>query len=241
MTNFEQLQTKLVSMWGQIGSRLTADTSEKHTVVVVPSITVDVDFTTSALKAYEERMLFMLRDPDISLLFVTSEPVDPEIVDYYLQLIPGIVISNARRRLKLVSPEDGSPAPLSEKLLARPHMIRRIRSLIHDLDSAHMVPFNTTERERELATQIGIPMFAPDPEFYDFGTKTGCRRLFGEVGVRYPLGHEALHSLDAVVESVLAIQAQRPGLTRVVVKLNEGVGGLGNMLIDLAALDGADM
>src|SRR6476659_7584394 len=162
MTNFEQLQTKLVSMWGQIGSRLTADTSEKHAVVVVPSITVDVDFTTSALKAYEERMLFMLfllRDPDISLVFVTSEPVDPEIVDYYLQLIPGIIISNARRRLKLVSPEDGSPAPLSEKLLARPALIRQIKALIPDPDNAHMVPFNTTAMEHELAVQLGIPMF----------------------------------------------------------------------------------
>jgi hypothetical protein len=182
-------------------------------------------------------MLFLLRDPDINLVFVTSEPVDPEIVDYYLQLIPGIIISNARRRLKLVSPEDGSPSPLTEKLLARPHVIRRIRALVADADRAHMVPFNTTDKERELAEALGLPMFAPDPEFYDFGTKTGCRQLFAEVGVRHPLGHEDLRSLDSVVEAVLAIQSQRPELGRVVVKLNEGVGGLGNMLLDLPEMD----
>jgi hypothetical protein len=236
MTNFQALQSKLVAMWSQIGSRLTDDTTAQHTVVVIPSITVDVEFTTSALKAYEERMLYMLfllRDPDIHLVFVTSEPVDPEIADYYLQLIPGIIISNARRRLKWVSPEDGSPAPLSEKLLARPALIRQIKALIADPDNAHMVPFSTTALEHELAVQLGIPMFAPDSDYFGFGTKTGCRTLFAEVGVRHPLGHEDLHDLDSAVDAILDVEARRPGLERVVLKLNQGVSGLGNMLIEL--------
>jgi hypothetical protein len=233
-SDFQRLQDKLPSMWSQIGARLTADTRGQHTVVVIPSITVDVDFTTAALKAYEERMLFMLfllRDPDIHVVFVTSEPVHPEIIDYYLQLIPGIVISHARKRLHLVSPEDGSPEPMSAKLLARPHLIREIRSLVRDFDHAHMVPFNTTELERDLAVQLGLPMYAPDPRFFDFGTKTGCRTLFAEEGIAHPLGFEDLRSLEAVVEALVELKSKRPSLSQAVVKLNEGVAGLGNLLV----------
>ncbi len=76
-------------------------------------------------------------------------------------------------------------------------------------------------------------MFAPDPRYFHFGTKTGCRNLFADEGIRHPLGMQDLRSLDAVVEAVLAIKAQQPSTRQVVVKLNEGVAGLGNMLIDV--------
>jgi pheganomycin biosynthesis PGM1-like protein len=233
---FQALQDKLAAMWPQIGARLTADTKGQHTVVVIPSMTVDLDFTTAALKAYEERMpymLFLLRDPDIQIVFVTSEPVQPEITDYYVQLIPGVVASHARKRLHLVSLEDGSPLPLSAKLLSRPHVIRGIRSLIPDFDQAHMVPFNTTDLERELALRLGVPMYAPDPRYFDFGTKAGCRSLFAQEGIRHPFGSGDLRSLDAVVEAVLDLKAKRPSCSQCVVKLNEGVSGQGNMLLRL--------
>jgi hypothetical protein len=234
--SFQQLQQRLSSMWHQIGAGLTDDTRDHHTVVVVPSMTVDLDFTTSALRAYEERMLFMLfllRDPEIHLVIATSEPVQPEIVDYYLELIPGIVISHARKRLKLVSPEDGSRAPLSAKLLARPHLLEEIRAFAGDPMSAHLVPFTATELERDLALELGIPMFAADPALLAFGTKTGCRRLFAEEGVRHPPGYEGLYSLDAVVDAVVKVRAERPSTQAVVVKLNEGVSGLGNLLLQM--------
>jgi hypothetical protein len=180
-------------------------------------------------------MLFLLRKPGIHLIYVTSQTVQTEIINYYLELIPGIISSHARKRLKLVSPEDGSPNPLSEKLLARPHLIRQIQSLIPDMNNAHIVPFNTTDLERELALQLGVPMYAADPRFFGFGTKSGCRQIFADEGIRHPLGVEDLYSLDAVVEAIMQIQAQRPTIKHVVVKLNEGVSGLGNVLLELPA------
>jgi hypothetical protein len=93
-------------------------------------------------------------------------------VDYYLGLLPGVIPSHARSRLFLVSPQDGSPRPLTVKLLERPHLIERIRSLIADCDRAHLVPYNTTTLERDLALWIGIPMYGADPTFFPFGTKS---------------------------------------------------------------------
>src|SRR6266699_3485671 len=99
------------------------------------------------------------------------QTIVPNIIYFYLDLLPGVIPSHARPRLFLPSPLDGSVRPLSQKLLERPRLIERIRSLIPDPDRAHLVPFNTTNREKELALRLGIPMYGADPKFFVLGTK----------------------------------------------------------------------
>jgi PGM1 C-terminal domain len=233
---FDELQQKLVPLWRSIQTM----TTDEQTIVVVPSLTIDrPGLVGSVLQAYEERYLFLLlllRQPLARLVYVTSQAIDPSIVDYYLDLLPGVIPSHARKRLFLVSPHDGSSTPLSEKLLRRPRLIRRIRELVIDLDRAHLVPFNTTEHERDLALALGIPMYGADPKFFHYGTKTGCRRLFAEQGVQHPLGYEGLGSTRDVVEAVCRLRAERPDVRQVIVKLNEGVSGEGNASCDLSDL-----
>src|SRR4051812_8459183 len=90
---FEQLQRKLVPLWELIGRTDPGGALEaENTVVVVPSLTVDVDFPAAAQQAYEERflfMLFLLRQPLIRMIYITAQPIQPSIVDYYLQILPG--------------------------------------------------------------------------------------------------------------------------------------------------------
>ncbi|MCD4686007.1 MAG: hypothetical protein K8S97_08725 [Anaerolineae bacterium] len=239
MKPFDVLQQKLVAMWKSIGTAADDLEAEERTIVVVPSLSLDIEFPPSALQAYEERLLFLLfllRKPQVRLIYVTSLPIRPEIIDYYLEMLPGMVSCNARKRLLLVSPEDGSPHALSQKLLDRPHLLQHIRDLIPNVEQAHMVPFLTTDLERELAVQLSIPMYAADPRFFAFGTKSGCRRVFAEEGVQHPLGYEDLYSEDAVLEALTQLRAQRPAVAQAVVKLNEGVSGLGNALLDLTSL-----
>jgi hypothetical protein len=233
---FDALQRKLVPLWRSIQTM----TPDEQTIVVVPSLTLDdPGWPSSVLQAYEERFLFLLlllRQPRARLVYVTSQAVNPSVVDYYLDLLPGVIPSHARRRLHLVSPLDGSARPLSEKLLARPRLLGRIRGLILDPDRAHLVPFNTTELERDLALALGIPMYGADPRFFHYGTKTGCRRLFAEQGVRHPLGHEDLAGIDDVVAAVRRLREERPEASHAIVKLNEGVSGEGNATVDLHGL-----
>lgn len=233
---FDELQRKLVPLWRSIQTM----TPDEQTIVVVPSMTIeDSGWPSSVLQAYEERFLFLLlllRQPRARLVYVTSEAVNPSIVDYYLDLLPGVIPSHARRRLFLVSPLDGSSRPLSEKLLARPRLLARIRELILDRDRAHLVPFNTTELERDLALALEIPMYGADPRFFHYGTKTGCRRLFAELGVRHPLGAENLGGIGDVVEALQALRSEKPGAAQAIVKLNEGVSGEGNASVDLRGL-----
>src|SRR5207253_11370537 len=117
-----------------------------------------------------------------------------------------------------------------------PRLLARIRELVVDADRAHLVPFNTTELERDLALALGIPMYGADPKFFHYGTKTGCRRLFAEQRVRHPLGHEDLTGIDDVAEAVRRLRAERPEAAHAIVKLSEGVSGEGNATVDLRGL-----
>lgn len=239
---FEELQRRLVPLWRSIQTM----TQDEQTIVVVPSLTLDdPGWPGSVLQAYEERFLFLLlllRQPRARLVYVTSQAVNPSIVDYYLDLLPGVIPSHARRRLFLVSPLDGSASPLSQKLLERPRLLARIRELVADRDRAHLVPFNTTELERDLALALDIPMYGADPKFFHHGTKTGCRRLFAELGVRHPLGSENLVGIGDLVGALRSLRAEQPAVAKAIVKLNEGVSGEGNASVDLSGLPapGAD-
>jgi hypothetical protein len=234
-TEFDQLQKKLVPLWKSI-ERFNQD---PQTIVVVPSMSIDAIDSGAVIQAYEERFLFLLlllRQPRARLIYVTSRTILPSIVDYYLDLLPGVIPSHARQRLFLPSPMDGSVRPLSEKLLERPRLIDRIRSLIMDPDRAHLVPFNTTNREKELALQLGIPMYGADPKFFPLGTKSGCRRIFMEENVPHPVGRENIASKEELVDAIVQMRTTKPSLRQVMVKLNEGVSGVGNAVIDLTGL-----
>src|SRR5947207_1941026 len=199
---FDRLQKKLVPLWKSI----EAFNQDPQTIVVVPSMSVELAGAGAVVQAYEERYLFLLlllRQPRARLIYVTSQAILPSIIDYYLALLPGVIPSHARQRLFLPSPLDGSVRPLSDKLLERPRLIERIRSLIMDPDRAHLVPFNTTNRERELALQLGIPMYGADPKFFPLGTKSGCRKIFMVEVVTYPLGSEGMGRHEDLFDEIV--------------------------------------
>ena len=127
---FDRLQAKLVPLWKSIRSF----NQDPQTIVVVPSISLDAAAIAGPqMQAYEERFLFLLlllRQPRAELVYVTSQPIHPGIIDYYLDLLPGVIASHARRRLHLIAPEDSSPRPLTEKLLQRPRLLERMRGTL---------------------------------------------------------------------------------------------------------------
>jgi hypothetical protein len=161
-------------------------------------------------------------------------------VDYYLDLMPGVISSHARKRLFLLSPQEATPRPLSQKLLDRPRLLEQIRSLIIDPDRAHLVPFMASWKDRELTMRLGIPMYGADPKDSALGTKSQGRRLFAAAGVPHPPGREDLHTRDDVIAAITSLREKHSVLARVVVKHNEGVSGYGNATIDLTGLPAAD-
>src|SRR6478672_7107384 len=233
---FDNLQARMPQVWRDM-RRDEPDES----VVVVPSMTVDRVVASSGgmNQALEERFLFLLlllRQPRLRMVYVTSMPINPLVVEYYLSMLPGVIPSHARARLSLVAVGDPGPEALTEKLLARPRVLSQVRSLIPNRARSHLIPYNTTELERDLALVLGIPMYGADPRLFPLGTKTGCRRLFGEAGVSHPAGYEDLHSRADLQDALRALRRARPGATGAMVKLNEGVSGAGNALVRLEGL-----
>jgi hypothetical protein len=230
---FDDLQLAMGRAWDSIQKNL-----EDESVVVVPSISIERTTASSGtvMQAMEERALFLLlllRQPRLRMIYVTSQPISEAIIEYYLGLLPGVIPSHARARLTLVPVGDASPTSLSAKLLARPRLLREIRSLIPRPDRCHLIPYNTTPLERDVALSLGIPMYGADPRLVELGSKTGCRRMFEECGVRYPIGAEDLHTVDDIVSAVQGMRARRPSITQAIVKINEGVSGSGNASLDL--------
>lgn len=236
---FDALQERLVPLWRSI-RELTGD---EQTIVVLPSLTVDFPLEGALLQAYEERFLFLLlllRQPRARLVYVTSQEVHPSLVDYYLGLLPGVITSHARERLCFVSPHDGTRESLTAKLLKRPALLDRIGRMVGDRERAHLVPFITTELERELALRLGIPIFGADPKHQRFGTKSGCRELFAACGISHPLGFENLRTRDDVVRALCELKRAQPECTAAMVKHDDGVSGAGNACVDMRGVDADD-
>jgi hypothetical protein len=175
-------------------------------------------------------MLMLLRMPETSVTFVTSEPVAPAIIDYYLHLLPGIPSHHSRRRLTLLSCYDGSMRALTSKILERPRLIQRIRDSMPDPALAHMTCYNATAAERSLALELDIPLYACDPDLLPLGSKSGSREAFREAGVKFPDGFERLRDVKDVAGALIALKKRHPDLRRAVVKLDEGFSGEGNAL-----------
>ena len=231
LARFAELQARIPDVY----ARLARDERAPQTVVIVPSLSMDpreLDKITGFYH-YEERMLvnlMLLKQPRTKIVYVTSHRLDPVVVDYYLSMLPGIPNSHASRRLVMLDCNDRSTRCLSEKILERPRLIRRIREEIDDFDRAHMVCFNSTRWERALAVRLDLPLHSVDPKLSDLGTKSGCREVFRAAGVKLPFGFERLTTPREMAEGLADIKLQEPQARRAVVKLNEGFSGEGNAL-----------
>jgi hypothetical protein len=226
---FRQLQESLVAQFRHI----FPDPLKPRTVVVIPSLTLDEDVLhkVSGAHHYEERMLCMLmllRMPTTHVVYVTSQPIDPAIIDYMLNLLPGIPVQHARKRLTLLSCRDGSSASLSQKILDRPRLLQRIQAHLPDPASAHITCYNVTALEKTLAVRLNIPLYACDPALTSLGSKSGSRKVFAAAGLKTPEGFGDLRDADDIVQALAELKHQVPALRRAVVKLNEGFSGDGN-------------
>jgi hypothetical protein len=211
-----------------------------RSIVIVPSRTIDKFHEPAAeTQAYEERLLcllLMLRAPDLRVVYVTSSPVAESIVEYYLSLLGPELAFDARERLTMISADDASVRPLSAKLLERPRLLDTIRMAIGSIEHCHLVPYVSTELEQAVGDALGIPVHGADPTLAYLGTKSGSRELFERAGIQHPLGVERITGRKDAVKAIACLRAAKPELQQVVVKLDAGVSGEGNAIVDLAGL-----
>lgn len=221
---------------------LMKDPRAQQTVVVIPSLSFDFRELAkiTGVHHYEERMLvnlMLLRQPRTKMVYVTSQALDPTIIDYYLAMLSGVPHAHARKRLVLLHCNDASSVPLSKKILDRPRLMRRIAQEAGDPNRAHIVCFNSTHWERTLAVRLNLPLHSVDPALNALGTKSGSREVFRAAGVLMPDGFENLRTEDDIVEAVTELKRRDPSLSRAVVKLNDGFSGEGNAIFRYDAVE----
>ncbi|MBK7290553.1 MAG: hypothetical protein KBF82_11210 [Chitinophagaceae bacterium] len=215
-----------------------------RTVIIIPSLTMDEEILSkiSGVNHYEERllcMLMLLRMPRTNVIYITSETIDPIIVDYYLHLLPGITGYHAKSRLTLLSCHDSSHRPLIEKILERPRLVQRIKDFIPPDHEAHMSCFIVTEKERSLAVQLQIPIYGCDPDLYDLGSKSNGRKIFRECDLAVPPGFEDLHTEADIIDGLTKMKENNPALKKGVVKVNDGFSGDGNAIFSYSGSEKA--
>ncbi|MEO0408123.1 MAG: peptide ligase PGM1-related protein [Cyanobacteria bacterium P01_A01_bin.135] len=233
---FRQLQAQLRDRWRPISEFDRG----AYDILVVPSLSLD-QRELAKIKGfhhYEERLLFSfirLRNPQTRLIYVTSQPIHPNVVDYYLQLLPGVPISQARSRLLMLSTYDASLKCLTEKILERPRLVERIRQFLRP-GNAYMTCYNTSRFEQELSLQLGVPLLGVAPELLHWGTKAGSREIFAACDIAHPDGSDLVHTAEDLATVTAELWERQPHLQRIVIKLNEGFSGEGNALLDLTPL-----
>lgn len=231
LAQFERLKPRLTDVW----SSLTANDDRPYTSVVVPSMTLDQDELRKleGVSFYEERLLFLLirlRNPRAHVVYVTSQPVHPLILEYYLNFLVGVPASHARGRLTMLCAHDSSPRALTQKVLERPRLLQRIRAAVADPGRAYLTVFNSTPLERKLSVLLGIPLNGVDPRLNYLGTKSGSRKVMQQANVDVPEGFEDLRDRTEVIGALVDLNKKVPGIGRAVIKLNESFSGEGNAI-----------
>ncbi|GAA2993799.1 peptide ligase PGM1-related protein [Streptosporangium longisporum] len=207
---------------------------DEGALLVIPSLSLPQEELRSipAARCYEERLLFLLltlRRPGVSVVYVTSLPVDGAIVDYYLSFLDDP--DEARTRLQMISLDDPDTHPLSEALLRRPDVIEHLRASLglprEDDGGAWMVPFVVSEYEERLAAILSLPIYGPPTALAHLGSKSGGRTLGAQAEVPTVRGFGDLRSLTEVER---AARAMSPA-PRLMVKLNNSYSGMGNAIL----------
>jgi len=239
--DFASLQNRFALQFRNIFQN---DLAEKS-VLIIPSLTLDSEMLTAVkgVVHYEERLLcllMLLRMPRTQVIYVTSIPIDPSIIDYYLHLLPGITGYHARQRLTLLSCYDASRKSLTEKILDRPRLIKRIREHIRFPEMSHMACFNVTEYEKQLATILDIPIYGCDPSLLPVGSKSGSRQLFNKLGILTPAGFENLRNEHDIAKALCAMKKNDVELRKAVIKMDEGFSGEGNAIFYYKDITGSE-
>ncbi len=215
--------------------KIFPDKFAERTVIIVPSLTLDMELFSKIKGAhhYEERLLcllMLLRMPQTKVIYISSVAFSDSIIDYYLHLLQGITGQHARKRLTMLHCHDMSAKPLTEKILVRPRLIEKIKSLVADKKTTHLTCYNVTPLEKTLSVRLGVPIFGTDPSMFYEGSKSGARKTFRACGIGMPDGSEDLKDEDQVVTALAQLRIRHPEITRCVIKMNDGFSGDGNAM-----------
>lgn len=240
---FSALQAKL-------GPALQANrpgSTTPHVMIALPSYSVSESLMShygDRIAVLEHRYLNALviagRIEACEMIYISTRAPLPEVVQYYIDLLPAERRASTAHRIRVVEvPDDGTGRSVAARLVNRLDLVALLREHIGDRP-ALIEPWNVTEHEVNLALALEVPINGSAPELRPLAFKSAGRRLFATAGVPAPLGREDVRTTDDVVDAVRYISRWRPRLGGVVVKHDDSGAGDGNVVLDLRPMHDAD-
>mmetsp|Transcript_4908 Transcript_4908/g.18456 ORF Transcript_4908/g.18456 Transcript_4908/m.18456 type:complete len:551 (+) Transcript_4908:123-1775(+) len=225
-----------------------SSSSTYNTLVVVPSLSFDCDLLRAikAVSHYEERLLYnliLLKNPNCRIIYLSSLPVDEDIVNYYWDLIQTelhekIAFDEVRPRLTMLNCSDARPdIPLIKKILDRPKLVNRIKGMLTDAEHSCLSVYVATEKEEQLAKLLRIDFLAGNVKSHHYyGTKHGSKELFSQCAIPTPPYTPLVFSEERLIEEICKLMRSHKEAKKLVIKMNEGFSGEGNALLCLDPL-----
>ena len=240
--DFARVQAKL-------GPALAANSrgsTTPHVMIALPSYSVSESLLShygDRIPSLEHRYLNAIavaaRIESCEFVYVASRGPAPEVLDYYLDLVPEERRASIRDRVTIVEvPADGTARSVAARLAAQPERVAWLRAHLGERP-AFIEPWNVTEHEVRLAVALDVPINGTAPGLRPLAFKSAGRRLFVAAGVPTPLGREDVRTTDEVIAAVRAIHAEHPGVPGVVIKHDDSGAGDGNVVIDLDGMPSA--
>lgn len=214
-----------------------------HVLIAMPSYSVGESLLShyaNRIPSLEHRYLLALlvvaRVESCEVVFVTCEPPGSEVLAYYASLLPEDRRTTAWARVRVLVVPDTSARPVAAKLFDRPDLMDELRRSI-GTRPALIEAWNVTAAEVAVACRLGVPINGSSPALRGIAFKSAGRRLLREAGVPVPFGCEDVRDIDSLVDAIAAIRGARPGVSAVVIKLDDSGAGDGNIIVNLVAPD----
>jgi len=213
------------------------------------------------IEHYEERQLFnlfLLKCTRYRLIYVTSTPLDQDIVNYYFSILQTTgpysttEVEEWKSRLALVDTGQQSSQPLGDKVLSSPSTLPTIAKHLRTKE-AGLVCVHTTGQEELIAQRLGLTFLSSKEELLEWGSKSGSRNAFVACDIPHARGtpkENTAYGLASQIanlwEDVRSIARENEHKItgrwtdflprRMVVKLTEGFSGEGNAILSLTNL-----
>lgn len=168
--------------------------------------------------------VFSMKDGNVDVVFLTSEPLDADIKTYYYNILELRDVTEPQARLTFLNPQEvPGTAPHSPAFLARlcPKTLEKLRKMTQQ-KPAYIVATRLTADEIAFAGELGLPLLGGELENTAYtSTKSGAKLIFELSDIPVPPSLTDCSSQDSVIASLAKLIMSNPTIDQWLIKLNK--------------------
>ena len=177
-----------------------------------------------------------IKDPLIEVVYVAPYSVPKDILDYYFTLLEISGVKNARKRVRVVVPENANKFPehfsLAKLTYYSDKVMRQIKQLAGGRP-AYIVPGSLGPEDLQLAVHMGLPLMAPEPSVASLlGSQSGSKQLFLNANVPSAPGAYGIYDEKDFYRYFSKLIVENLDVQRWILKIDDERSGRGIAYLD---------